>query len=207
MAGDAVERLISIGSGPLASAHSVPELVDRPAVSAMLARCDGFYAFESALHVFPSVTDGPEVGVVDWNAPDLWRDAFPGSAGWWFFAEDAFGGQFGVAPESDSVGVMDPETGNLEIVAVDMEDWARAVLDDFAVLTGYPLAHDFQAVNGALQPGRRLLPKIPFVLGGAYEVENLYGADTVSGLRYRGELAAQIRDLPDGATVRLRLVD
>jgi hypothetical protein len=206
--GSAVEQLIAIGSGPLAGTSSQPEAADRPQVSSMLAICDGFYAFESALHVFPSVTNGPERGVAGWNVAELWRDAFPsGNHGWYFFAEDAFACQFAVAPDSDSVSVMDPETGDFEVVAANIDGWARAVLDDFPRLTGYPLAHEWQAANGALRPARRLTPRVPFVLGGAFAVENLYEADTVSALRYRGELAAQIRDLPEGASVRLRVVD
>jgi hypothetical protein len=51
-----------------------------------------------------------------------------------------------------------------------------------------------------------LIPKVPFVLGGEYSVDNLYDADAVSALLYRGDVAAQIRHLPDGATVKLRVV-
>jgi hypothetical protein len=52
--------------------------------------------------------------------------------------------------------------------------------------------------------GKRLLPKIPFILGGRYESSNLYAVDAVTGMCYRGELWQQLRDLPDGSQVRLK---
>ena len=71
-------------------------------------------------------------------------------------------------------------------------------------MTGFPLAHDWQQVNGALRSRKRLLPKIPFILGGQFESNNLVAVDSVEGMRYRGEIWRQIRDLPDGAQIKLR---
>jgi hypothetical protein len=45
------------------------------------------------------------------------------------------------------------------------------------------------------------------VLGGGYEVANLYAHDATRGMQLRGELAVQLRDLPEGANVRLTIVD
>ena len=83
-----------------------------------------------------------------------------------FFAEDAFGGQFALRDEH--VVTFDPETGEAQALASSIEDWADQLLADFEFLTGQPLAHDWQARNGALPPGERLVPKVPFVLGGEY---------------------------------------
>jgi len=41
------------------------------------------------------------------------------------------------------------------------------------------------------------------VLGGEFEVENLFAMPASDAMSYRGVIAAQIRDLPDGATVTL----
>jgi hypothetical protein len=103
--------------------------------------------------------------------------------------------------------LFDPETGEFEQVADDIEGWAGAILDDYRVLTGFPLAHDWQVANGTLRPGRRLTPRIPFVLGGEFAVDNLYDANTVSALLYRADIAEQIRDSPDGTRVTLRVVE
>src|SRR5689334_16786137 len=77
--------------------------------SALLARRNGFYAFESALHVLPSAAIGSEVGMENWNAGDGWRSCYGGMAdAGLFFAEDVFGGQFCIT--KDGICTFDPET-------------------------------------------------------------------------------------------------
>ena len=74
-----------------------------------------------------------------------------------------------------------------------------------------PLSHVYfdtpGAANGALRSGRRLIPRIPFVLGGEFDVSNLYDGDSVAAMLYRGDMAVQLSDLPDGASITLRVVD
>lgn len=204
----ALEKLVATSSGPIALGNVAADPTSPLALAALLARCDGFYAFESALHVFPSRSQHGEHSLREWNAPDLWRyeyESIPDDNDYVFFAEDVFGGQFAIAHET--VSVFDPETGEFDPIADDLEGWAQALLTDYPNLTGHPLAHDWQSMHGPLRPGRRLIPKVPFVLGGDYAVENLYDAEAVHAMRYRGHLAAQMRDLPDGSAVRLRIID
>jgi len=92
-------------------------------------------------------------------------------------------------------------------MAESLESWAAEILGDYKFRTGYPLAHDWQLRNGVIADGTRLVPKRPFVLGGDFSVDNLYVLDSVRGMRLRADLAAQLRDLPDGATVNYRVVD
>lgn len=203
MTATAIERLVDLGSGPIATQEDTAP----PSLMPLLGICNGFYAFESALHVFPSTAAPGERGADEWNAQELWRNAFPDfSPAWYCFAEDAFGGQFAINPEG-VVCLLDPETGVHELIAANLEGWAQALLGDYRALTGWPVAHEWQASNGALVPGRRLIPKLPFVLGGAYAVDNLYDADCAASLRYRGEIAQQLSQLPDGASVKLRIVE
>jgi hypothetical protein len=202
----AVDELLTHSSGPLVDALSPVRLGGSSELGAMLTGRNGFYAFESALHVSPSTTAGAEHGGDAWNAPGLWRDAYGTiSEQQWFFAEDVFGGQFAVGPAG--VSVFDPETGSSKPMASSLEAWARAILDDYAMLTGFPLAHEWQATNGPLRAGRRLLPTIPFVMGGGYTVDNLRDVESVEAMRHRAAIAVQIRDLPDGSKVRLRIVE
>ncbi|MFA9430360.1 SMI1/KNR4 family protein [Egicoccus sp. AB-alg2] len=171
------------------------------------AQRDGFHAFESALYVHPLATGAAgERSMQAWNEPALWRAVYDDLAAEGLcFAEDVFGGQFVLL--HGEVSTFDPETGARDWLAPDLEGWAEAVLDDYAVLTGHPLAHAWQAQHGPLQAGQRLVPKIPFVLGGEFTVENLHALDAVEGMRRRGALARQLRDLPDGARVTYRVVD
>lgn len=209
MPDDPFQKLLSLAAGPLGGVPGadVADLGGRhgSSLEGMLRRVNGFYAFESALHVFPSGTS-ERMSLELWNDRDLWRRDYDNLTDRLvFFAEDVFGGQFVLV--DDGVGTFDPETGDVEVIAGDLPSWAAAVLADYEMLTGYPLAHEWQARHGALAEGQRLLPKLPFVTGGGFDIDNLYAADAVEGMRARGNLAVQIRDLPDGASISYRIVE
>jgi hypothetical protein len=133
---------------------------------------NGFYAFESALHVFPI---GMKTGIMDlksWNSPDLWRDAYGNLADrYLFFGEDVFGNQFCLT--DDGVGSFEAETCAVTQLARTLHDWAKLLLSEYELHTGYRLAHQWQSRNRALKVGERLAPKMPFVTGGEYVVDNL----------------------------------
>jgi hypothetical protein len=206
-----VEKLLSLAGEPLgpplASAAGVDgQPLAGDLIDAILSRTNGFYAFESALHVFPLTGHPGTFGIDSWNDPGLWRDLYRGLAdGFLFFAEDVFGGQF--ALKDDRICSFDPETGESTQIAKSLDEWARALLDDFEVMTGHPIAHQWQVANGPVRPGDRLIPKVPFVLGGDYSMSNLIVMDAARGMRFRAELAVQIRDLPDGTPVTFKIVD
>lgn len=46
----------------------------------MLCQRNGFYALESALHVFPTHSSQNEIGICDWNESALWRSDYKGLA-------------------------------------------------------------------------------------------------------------------------------
>jgi hypothetical protein len=203
-----VDQLLAISSAAIISgpvADGLPLAEPFGALGAqlhqLLTRRNGFYAFESALHVFPVGAADGELDLSSWNAPDTWRSEFGDLArGCLFFAEDAFGLQFCL--KGSDVCTFDAETGNTERLAGSLEEWVGRLLVDFQFLTGQPLAHDWQVSRGPLAPGYRLGPKIPFALGGGFEVANLNAVDQIELMRSRGSLARQIRDLPDGAKIR-----
>ena len=164
---------------------------------------NGFYAFESALHFFPS-NSSEETSIETWNQNHYWRDAYGSKAeGLWFFAEDVFGGQFCIRDEE--ILAFDPETGELESLARNFNDFGKLVRDEYEVLTGYPLAHEWQASHVPIKVNHRLCPVIPFVAGGEFSIENLREVEARQGMRLRGDLALQIANLPDGATIDFKI--
>lgn len=172
----------------------------------MLFQRNGFYALESALHVFPSHSSPQEIGLDSWNEKTLWRSNYKGMAdGCLFFAEDVFGGQFCI--KDGKVYIFDPETGASDYLADNIEGWANAIISDYEMLTGYPLAHQWQKQYGQLSAKKRLLPKIPFVAGGEFVADNLYLADAVEGMKLRADIANQIKDLPDGSQIKFNIID
>lgn len=164
---------------------------------------NGFYAFESALHVFSDKGWGGEPGLLAWNSDSLWRGEYRGMAGSAiFFAEDVFGCQFCLV--DGVVSLFDPETAEFEVVAADVDGWAGKVMGDYELWTGHRLARDWQQVHGSIPVGSRLAPITPFVLGGAYSIENLQLMESSLAMRFRASVAVQVRGLPDGAQVVLR---
>jgi hypothetical protein len=169
----------------------------------MLERKNGFYAFESALHVFPFAA-GPLNGatLAEWNSDSLWRNDYGDlTAGLLFFAENILQDQFCLSVS----GVLrfNAETGGTKPMADSLESWAEIILRDYDHETGWTFANRWQAENGSIPPGKRLMPKIPFFLGGSYLTENLWAGDAVEGMRFKADLAIQTKSLRDGVQVRL----
>jgi len=191
-----------LGRGPTAEVErSLPAGEAGVGLLELLRLRDGFYAFGNALHVLPSAPDAG-LGLLEWNAPGLWRGAYDlDLSGVVFFAQDAFGEQFGVT--SEGVVRFDPETGDLETAHGSVADWATAVLEAPEAMTASPSLEAWQDANGALEPGTRLVPTQPFVIGGAFDPENLSSLDAVEGMRVRASVARQLRGLPEGTQVRL----
>lgn len=203
-----IDKLLSISSDPLAPKPSAfPEYLRGyalgPELFQMLETKNGFYAFESALHVQPLTSD-PGTGIEGWNAESLWRYQYEDlSDGLLFFAEDVLQDQFCLSSKQDGVLRFCAETGETSLMADSVEQWAAKILADYRTETGWPLLHDWQLKNGPLPQGKRLLPKVPFFLGGEYKIENLWAGSSLEGMRFKGDLAAQTRNLPEGAQVKL----
>ena len=201
-----VEKLISISSEPLAPTTAAMAKVLEPYLLGselfhMLECKNGFYAFESALHVFP-LTCAAGMSVEEWNADSLWRNGYQDLVeGLLFFAEDVFQNQFCLS--ADAILSFNAETGTTAFFADSIENWARKILVDYEHQAGWGLASKWQAENGPLPTGKRLMPKIPFFLGGEYSIENLWAGDPVEGMRFKADLALQTRKLPDGSAIKL----
>jgi len=204
----AVERLLSISSGPLASPPvQLPKLLDRYTLGGdlfnLLKLMNGFYAFEAALHVFP-VSSRDCMSLEEWNSDSFWRSGYRDLAeGLLFFAEDALQDQFCLSAEG--IVRFESETGRRAFIAPTIEDWAGTTLGSYAQQTGWILASRWQAENGPIPAGKRLMPRTPFFLGGAYSPSNLWVGDSLEGMRFKADLALQTRNLRDGAQVRVAL--
>jgi hypothetical protein len=166
----------------------------------LLTEKNGFFALESALLVRPLDHEGEPQGILQWNDSEAWKATYTFALGQSvFFAEDIFGVQFCI--RANSVQSFDPETGHFTKIADTLEGWARWILEDHRVRTGWPLAHQWQEQHGPLLPGMRLLPKVPFMCGGEFSVTNLYELQDVDGMRFRASIANQLIGVPDGTKI------
>lgn len=206
---ESIGRLIAIASPAICAAPTgnvrAPLLESELSneLDATLRLRNGFYAFESALHVFPLEDCGAEIGLERWNSQDLWRNEYKDLlTGHLFFAEDVFGGQFSI--RDDQVWIVDPETGESTAISTSIEGWAQNMVEDHRVLTGWPLAHEWQMKHGPIPIGKRLMPGRLFTLGGEFEVANLAPVDAIQAMQLRGNIATQLAGAPDKAKVRLK---
>jgi hypothetical protein len=210
--GPKTQRLLGIASANLAPpldaaaanvalagiGGAIPD-AGRNALAELLVARNGFFAFESALQVFP-IASGP-TGLRSWNSADQWRAVYGNMTdGLLFFAQDVFGNQF--CANTAGFGSFNVETGEVEILGPSLEHWCDSILGEYDYLTGHPLARAWQEQHGQLPPDVRLTPRRPFVLGGKYELENLQPLRGADYLRQAGQLAIMLRDLPDGAQIR-----
>jgi hypothetical protein len=209
-----VEKLLSISSealGPKLS--SMPSFCQEHCLGTelfgMLNIKNGFYAFEHALHVFPLGSDVTGVMTFeDWNSQTLWRGAYENLADdFLFFAEDVFGDQFCLAKLQKGVFRFHAETAETVLVANSLEKWAELILSNYEFETGWPLAHEWQMKSGTLEFGHRLQPKIPFVFGGEYKLDNLWSGDAVEGMLFKADIALKTKNLPDGTKIQFKVKD
>ena len=208
-----LSRLLSISSAAIAAplhSEAIHKLTGgnsarlEQELCSLLADKNGFFAFGSSLLVRPLDYECQPLGVLQWNHSSVWRTGYELNLGESvFFSEDVFGVQFCI--RDNSVQSFDPETGRFTQVAETLEDWARWILENHRVKTGWPLAHQWQKKHGPLPIGMRLLPKVPFVCGGQFSVENLYALKDADGMRFRASIANQLADVPDGTEIVFKI--
>lgn len=174
-------------------------------LGSMLQVKNGYLAFESALHVF-STFDTPLIdGLFSWNSPSGWRGLYENdiTQNLLFFAQDVFASQFAIA--SKGIFRFYPESGELEHHSNTLEEWATKILHDYSYEVGWNIAHDWQEQNKfSLGAEYRLLPKKPFILGGEYNVENLVAIESHKAMEKLGGLFRQIKNVPNGESVKIR---
>lgn len=113
--------------------------------------------------------------------------------------EDIHGQYWRIIPEECSCEIVASDRNELDEISTSQE-----FLADWHMLNLVELAN---ATLGNLPEGKKYCLKIPGFLGGKYSSENLgvVGLDELIALS--GDIAFQVKDLPEGATVRLKVVD
>jgi hypothetical protein len=186
----------SLGKDP-ASQSSVPA-----ALADLYRTKNGFLAFESSLLVLPTVEWDSIPSLSTWNAPSGWKSCYESSNDATFFAMDVFAAQIGITPHE--VIRLDLESGEIEHVARNIDEWSSAVLADYSYHTGWTVAHEWQIDNHPLPNGHRLLPKQPFILGGDYVSDNLIARPLEECIRKLSGLYDAVKNTADGEAVTIK---
>jgi hypothetical protein len=198
-------RVIGWSGGPSSS-----ELISRAGLvdqghRDFLAAHDGLIAWGGGLRCF-GVTSRALPDIASWNSADGWRSAYRNLAdGLFAFAEDVFGNQF--CYEGPRVVRLQAETGYRESMADSLEKWAQAILSDPDKELGLWLLREWRSAGNTVQPSEHLCPKVPFVTGGPFETSNLYVLDRQESMVFKGDFAWQIKDVPTGGKIRMRVTD
>ena len=118
------------------------------------------------------------------------------------------GDAFVLQPDG-SVSWLDTGAGEVSPVAPSREEFGRMLESpsNATRLLLAPVVEEFVRLHGPFPAGTCLgFTQLP-TLGGAYTVDNRYRLSAVEHFAVTGDLHRQLRDLPDGAKVRLRVVD
>jgi len=102
-----------------------------------------------------------------------------------------------------------PEELRCDIVAKDQDSW-EILKRDHNFIQGWNMTRLVDIAvqeHGPLEHGYKFHLVYPAVLGGAYEIENIKPAPLLEIIRISGSIAQQIKDLPEGAKVELKIVD
>ncbi len=207
---DTISRLLGIAGPPIAGELSRCDLTEQldphlEPLRVLASHRNGFYLFESAV-LFRPLCGSDEAtrisGFAQWNEPNLWKQSYPKRVGGLScFAEDIFGNQFCLQRGTSEVVALDAETAEQTVVGTSFAEFLDHLLREWRFLSGYELAHAWQLKHGALAEGTRLCPRVPFVGGGQYSVENLAEVPDVTAMIWRGGVARRVAGIPDGGEV------
>jgi hypothetical protein len=173
-----------------------------PELESFYREYNGGYYWNRALLIRPKARMPHLASIAEWNEPGLWRNLYDDACGGAvFFAEDAFGLQFGI--QANSIVQFDPETASISAMAPSLDEWISSLVKDAAYLTGAPVLAAWEKVNTPIAVGYRLIPKQPFMLGGEFNAQNMIAKPDLEGMMIRAQLWSEIRNLPDGQRIIL----
>ena len=112
---------------------------------------------------------------------------------------DADGKYWRLCPEDVYCKVVANTRAELDVLSQDQEflrDWYMT-----------NLVEDAKESVGPLGPRRKYRLVIPGVLGGQYDISNIKSVPLLELVSFSGDLAKQIRDMPDGQQIELKVID
>lgn len=163
----------------------------------ILSSRDGFVAFGRLIFRATSdviTGDGSLRGILSWNRASTWTEGYPDLLPATWFACDHFGVQFGIARDG-RVLALDPETGVVETAATSLGRWLELQVGTRGNGPRADLEFHWEAANGSLGIGERLVPEVAFILGGEVSVANLRVYEETMAMRLCAQHAAAVRRL------------
>lgn len=173
--------------------------------AALRGGTDGATLLDGAVRVFGEV-DGLVPSLATWNDDRSWVSEFDDLAmGLTFFAEDAFGNQFGW--DGERIVRFAAESGRQDPMGEAPREWWQILNNDPDAWALAWLHDGWVASRGPVPPATHLAPKIPFVLKSDPAIENLFVVDRWQNMSFKASLATQLRDAQPGTKIRFRFDD
>jgi hypothetical protein len=170
----------------------------------LLERANGGYFFHGALHLLGACDAPPWHGLAAWNGRELWRDAYGElTEGMVFFAEDAFGDQYGYSGHGGEVVCFEAELGRVAPIAPHFVAFLEMILEGAESLLPVALVQDQARLGRGAPPGGQLYAFPPLATVEARDGVSIGPVDAVEAMRVRGQLARQIGHLAPGTQVRI----
>lgn len=173
----------------------------------LLRQLNGFIQFHGGLHVRGACRKPAWHSLRDaWDGasafhrlyPEVQADDVP-------FAEDCMGDQFLLRDKR--VCQLAAETGEIEALDVSLGGFFAAVADDpVEFLSLHPLLQ-FQQEGGNLEPGQLLAAFPPFCTKQSANGVSLAAITADERRRFLADLAAQLRDVPEGGKIDFKVED
>lgn len=165
---------------------------------------NGGYFYEQALHIYSYCRDYSFHNIEEVNSLLQYEygDIIDGLIS---FGQDLFGNQFCFNTIEKNVTFFNVETGDRNVVASNFEDWINVINNELDYFTGINVLKTWYLDNNQLALNERLCPKIPFIIGGEFKVENLYAGEFPAFIKAYANIARQIHNLPDGTKIEIKI--
>jgi hypothetical protein len=168
-----------------------------------MSKLNGGFFYERSLHMY-SFSKGPAFHNMEYINSIFQHEYGKLAQGHVFFAQDTLGNQFSFTDKG--IAMFNCETAEIELLARSFDEWKKVLYNDLDYLTGRQLLRKWITTN-SFDFDQRLCAKKPFVLGGEYNVLNLYAQYFPTYIASNANVAKQIHDLPDGAQVSITVVE
>ena len=119
------------------------------------------------------------------------------------FAQDVFGDQFLI--RDGSVVRLSSETGDIKPLGMKLHEFLDAAASDPTEVLGLHWLTQYRSEGGNLEPGQLLSVYPPFCTAESAKGVSLRAIPALERIRFLGDFAAQIRRLPEGSEIRLRV--
>ena len=184
-----------------------PSGMERTPHRRLLERMNGGYFYGRALHIFGACARPDWHSLAAWNGLSLWRDAYGKMAeGLVFFAEDAFGDQYAYTGHGGEVVAFEAELGRVATAAPHFRAWLEAILDAPEAVLPVDVVQREAQDGRRFAPGFQLFAYPPLCTREAHEEGVTIGhVDAIEAMRFRGSLAQQLSQMPQGSRVKIEI--